>query len=109
MRLPALVFAGFGACLWAAIAIGTLFTAAVDQVWASLARSVVSAVIWWGLYHMKKPAALASLATDAAGVVLGWGTIKALTAFLGVLCSILAVKATHAYARLQRDEVAGDV
>ena len=68
VRLPSLCFTAFSATIWAIIAINGLFSPNFYGYWA-IAYSVVLALVAWGLYKMRKEAAVVALARVSVRVI----------------------------------------
>ena len=101
VRLPSLCFTAFSATIWAIIAINGLFSPNVYGYWA-IAYSVVLALVAWGLYKMRKEAAVVALAVALIGLLSGGGFFKVVVDIILLLVSVAAIRGTFAYSLLTR-------
>ncbi|MDD2319644.1 MAG: hypothetical protein PHO83_06315 [Geobacteraceae bacterium] len=100
-RLPALVFSIFGAFIWAVITISTVFGHKNIYGYSGFIYVALFATISFGLFKMRREAAIAYFIVSVVAVVFAWGnTTKQISAFAGVLVALLSVRATLCYARL---------
>lgn len=103
MRLPALISATFGALIWSAIAIASLFEQSVYGNWA-VAYAALFCLIAWGLYKMRREAAIAGFAVPFVGIFFDWGSSKVFSDALMMIIAVFAILGTFAYARLNKPE-----
>lgn len=101
VRLPSLCVTAFGAAIWAIIAMNGLFSPGVYGYWA-IVYSVVLALVAWGLYKMRKEAAVVALAVALVGLLSGGGLFKMVVDILLLLVSVAAIRGTLAYSLLTR-------
>ncbi len=100
-RLPSLCLAAFSATIWALIALNGLFSPGAYGYWA-IAYSVVLALVAWGLYQMRKEAAVVALVVALIGLLSGGGYFKIVADILMLLVAVAAIRGTLAYALLTR-------
>jgi len=100
-RVPALVFSIFGTFLWAVIAIVTVLghkSTDGNLVYLYLA---FFASISFGLFKMRREAAIAYFVVSIVAVIFAGGhTTKLLSAVAGVFVALLAIRGTYTFARL---------
>jgi len=97
VRMPALIFACFGAVLWTIIAIAGFFTPNRYGPLAIVA-ALLLILISIGLYKMRREAAIAAFVTSLIGLIYDWGRIKMISEILLLAFAIVAIRATFAYA-----------
>ncbi len=101
VRLPSLCLTAFSATIWAIIAINGLFSPDFYGYWA-IVYSVVLALVAWGLYKMRKEAAIVALAVALLGLLSGGGVFKIVVDILLLLVSVAAIRGTLAFSLLTR-------
>lgn len=108
-RLPSLCLTAFGAVIWALIALNGLYSPGAYGYWA-IAYSVVLALVAWGLYQMRKEAAVVALTVALIGLLSGGGYFKIATDMAMLLVAVAAIRGTFAYALQTRQaKVSEDV
>jgi hypothetical protein len=101
VRLPSLCFTTFSATIWAIIAINGLFSPSGYGYWA-IVYSVVLALVAWGLYKMRKEAAVVAMAVALVGLLSGGGFFKVVVDIILLLVSVAAIRGTFAHSLLTR-------
>lgn len=100
-RVPALVFSIFGAFTWAVIAIATLSGHKSIYGYSAFLYLVLFTTISFGLFKMRREAAILYFVVCIVAVVFAWGhTGKLISEIAGVFVAILSVRGTVSYARL---------
>ena len=99
--LPALSFTAFSATIWALIAINGLFSPSSYGYW-SIVYSVALGCVAWGLYKMRKEAAVVALAIALIGLLSGNSLFKIVVDILLLLVSVAAIRGTLAFSLLTR-------
>lgn len=100
-RLPSLCLTAFGAAIWAVIAINGLFSPSAYGYWA-VAYSVVLALVAWGLYRMRKEAAIVALVVALIDLLSGGSYFKIIADVVLSLVAVAAIRGTFAYSLLTR-------
>lgn len=101
VRLPSLYLTAFGAVVWAIIAINGLFSPGPYGYW-SIVYSVALGCVAWGLYKMRKEAAVVALAIALIGLLSGSSLFKIVVEIILLLVSVAAIRGTLAYSLLIR-------
>jgi len=100
-RVPALIFASFGAFIWSVITIATLIGHKSIYGYSAFFSLVLYTAISFGLFKMRREAAIAYFVVSIVNVVFAWGhTAKLISEIAGVLVALLSVSGTFSYARL---------
>ncbi len=102
VRIPSLFMAAFGAAAWILIAINGLFSPSPYGHWAILYASILSLVAW-GLYQMKKAAAITALVFALAGLLSGGGGFKMVADLVMLFAAVAAIRGTLAYSLLTQN------
>jgi hypothetical protein len=101
-RMPALVFAALGAAIWSIIAIVRLFTPSTYGSWA-IFYAILSILISWGLFRMRREAAIAGFILSLVSLFFDSGSIQAISqALVGLIVYHCAIRGTFAYLHLSK-------
>ena len=98
-RMPSLVFAIFGAFIWFVIAIATPFKQSIYGYWA-IVSAIIFIIIAFGLYKMRREAAIAAFVVSFIGLIFHWGNIKMASDALMMIVDVLAIRGIFSYAHL---------
>ena len=96
LRLPSLCLTLFCAVIW----IINAFSGSYGY-WA-IAYSVVLSLIAWGLYNMRKEAAVVAMIVALVGLLFDNGAFRILADFVMLLFAVAAIRGTFAYSLLTR-------
>jgi hypothetical protein len=96
MRLAALILTAFGALIWSVIAVASLFEQSVYGNW-TIAYASLFCLIAWGLYKMRREAAIAGFAVSFLGIFFDWGSNKVFSDSLMMIIDVFAIWGTFAY------------
>lgn len=100
-RVPALVFSIFGAIIWSVIAISTVFGHKSIYGYSAFLSLVLYTAISFGLFKMRREAAVAYFVVSIVAVVFAWGhTAKLIPEIAGVFVALVSIRGTLSYARL---------
>jgi hypothetical protein len=99
LRVPALAFGAFSAFIWSVIAVGNLLSRSIYGNWA-MVYAILFSLISWGLYKMRREAAIVSCLFSLFGLIFIRGTIQTISGLSMLWVDILAVKGIFAYVRL---------
>ena len=99
--LPSLCLTSCGAAIWVMIAVNGLFSPSLYGYWAFF-YVVVLSLVAWGLYKMRKEAAIVALVVALLGLLSGGGYFKLGADMLMLLAAVAAVRGTLAYSLLIR-------
>lgn len=99
--MPSLCFTAFGAAIWLIIAISDLFSPSMYGHWPMF-YSIILSLVAWGLYKMRKEAAVVALVVALIGLLSGGGSFKLATHTLMLLFAVAAIRGTFAYSLLTR-------
>ena len=98
-RMPSLVFAVFGAFIWFVIAIITPFQQSIYGYWA-IVSAIIFVLIAFGLYKMRREAAIAAFVVSLIGLIFHWGNIKMASDALMMIIDVLAIRGIFSYVHL---------
>ena len=101
-RMPSLVFTVFGAFIWIVIAVVTPFQQSIYGYWGIVA-AIIFCLIAFGLYKMRREAAIAALVVSLIGLIFHWGNIKMASDALMMLIDLLAIRGIYSYVRLTQN------
>jgi len=104
-RLPALVLTAFSGTIWALIAMNGLFSPSSYGYW-SIVYAVALGCVAWGLYKMRKEAAVVALVIALIGLLSGSSLLKLVVDMILLLVSVAAIRGTLAYSLLNRQAMA---
>jgi hypothetical protein len=100
-RVPALAFSIYGTFTWAVIAIATVFGHRSIYGYSVFLYLALFTTISFGLFKMRREAAIAYFVVSIVGVVFAWGhTNKVISEIAGVFVALLSVRGTFSYACL---------
>ncbi len=99
MRVPALAFGAFSTFVWFVIAVGNFFSPSIYGNW-SIVNAALFGLISWGLYKMRREAAIAGFIVSLIGLILDRGISKTTSDLLLLVLDIFALRGTFAYVRL---------
>ncbi len=100
-RLPSLCLTLCGAGVWVMIAVNGLFSPSLYGYWSVL-YVVVLSLVAWGLYKMRKEAAIVALVVALLGLLSGGGYLKLGADLIMLLAAVAAIRGTLAYSLLNR-------
>jgi hypothetical protein len=100
-RLPSLCLTACGAAIWVMIAVNSLFSPSLYGYWAFF-YVVVLSLVAWGLYKMRKEAAIVALVVALLGLLSGGGYLKLGADLIMLLAAVAAIRGTLAYSLLNR-------
>jgi hypothetical protein len=101
VRLPSLCLTAFGAAIWLIIAVSGLFSPGMYGHWP-IVYAIVLCLVAWGLYKMRKEAAVVALVIALIGLLSGGGSFNFATNTLMLLVAVAAIRGTFAYSLLTR-------
>lgn len=105
-RLPALIFSVFSTCLWAAMAVATVFGHKSTYGNLVFLHLTFFAVVSVGFFKMRREASIAYLVVCVMAVIFSWGhAVKLIASIAGILVSILAVRGTFSYAIIVKNRI----
>ena len=107
-RLPSLCLTAFGAAIWVMIAVNGLFSPSLYGYWAFF-YVVVLSLVAWGLYKMRKEAAIVALVVALLGLLSGGGYLKLGADMAMLLAAVAAIRGTLAYSLLIRQTGVSEV
>jgi hypothetical protein len=103
-RIPALVFSIFGSFIWSVITIATVFGQKSIYGYSAFLYLVLYTAISFGLFKMRRDAAIIYFVVSIVAVVFAWGhTFKLISEIAGVFVALLSVCGTFTYTRLCRN------
>ena len=100
-RLPSLCLTALGAAIWVIIAVNGLFSTSLYGHWAFF-YAVVLSLVAWGLYKLRKEAAIVALVVALLGLLSGGGYFKLGADMVMLLAAVAAIRGTLAYSLLIR-------
>ena len=99
--LPALTLTACSATIWTLIALNGLFSPSSYGYW-SIVYAVALGSVAWGLYKMRKEAAVVALVIALIGLLSGNSLFKIVVDLILLLVSVAAIRGTLAYSLLIR-------
>jgi len=99
--VPALSLTAFSAIIWSLIAINGFFSPSSYGYW-SIVYSVTLGCVAWGLYKMRKEAAIVAMAIALIGLLSGSSLFKIVVDMILLLVSVAAIRGTLAYSLLSQ-------
>ncbi|MCK4508754.1 MAG: hypothetical protein KAU27_09440 [Desulfuromonadales bacterium] len=100
-RLPSLCLTACGAAVWLMIAVNGFFSSSLYGYWAFF-YVVILSLVAWGLYKMRKEAAIVALVVALLGLLSGGGYLKFGADLVMLLAAVAAIRGTLAYSLLNR-------
>ena len=102
-RLPALLFSIFAGLIWTIIGIGGLFGESSFGNWSFLYAGIMI-LIAYGLFKMRREAAIAGVILYCVGFPSNWGTSQAIQDATMIFIQGIALYGTIAFARLRSEQ-----
>ena len=98
-RMPSLVFSILSAFIWAIIAIITPFVQSIYG-YRAIVFATITIIIAFGLYKMRREAAIAAFVISLIGLISHWGNIKMASDALMMVIDIIAIRGIFSYVLL---------
>jgi hypothetical protein len=96
-----LCFSALSAAVWVIIALNGLFSPSGYGYWA-IFYAVILALVAWGLYKMRKEAAIVAMVIAVTGLLSGGGSLKILADIAMLIVAVAAIRGTLAYSLLSQ-------
>jgi len=98
-RMPSLVFAIFGAFIWFVIAIVTPFKQSIYG-YLAIISAIIFIIIAFGLYKMRREAAIAAFVVSLIGLIFHWCNIQMASDAFMMIIDVLAIRGIFSYVHL---------